>query len=182
MLTAKEIMNSKVLTVRDDTSVIDVARFFHEKGIIGAPVVDDVGKMVGIVSQADLIKLTNLAVRAEEDEEKDAAKYDGTKRLKPTLLQRALVLFLIPLWRSQDARLERDEDESSELESRTAADIMTKNVVTVAEGEPIRRVVELMTTKGINRIPVVDGQGGLVGMITRADVVDALAKELEAGS
>jgi CBS-domain-containing membrane protein len=182
MLTAKDILKPNVLTIRDNAPIFEVVRFLHENGISGAPVVDDVGKMVGIVSQSDLIKLTTVAAKAERDEEREAAKYESATASKHMgFLQQILSPLYIARWGAQAARLDREEEESQLLRTKTVGDIMTKNVVTVGEGESIRKVVELMTGNGINRIPVVDGHGALVGMIARDDIIEALAKQFRGG-
>jgi len=172
-------MKRNVLTVRDNASVIEVARFLRDNGINGAPVMDDVGKVIGIVSQSDMIKLTKISATAYRDQERETGKYDGTTPSKPPgLLQTFLSPLYMARWGAQAARLDRDEEESDLLRTKTAADIMTKPVITAGQHDSIRKVVETMTGRGINRVPVVDERGELVGMITRADIVEAMAKQL----
>lgn len=174
-------MNMGVMTLRDDTSVKDVARFLHEKAINGVPIVDDTGKMVGIVSQSDLIKLAKVTAGAELDQEREASNYDGTKASKkPGIFQYILSPLLVIRMQRSVARLDKDMQESEVLEDKTAADIMTKEVISVGLNEPIKKVAELMTAHGINRVPVLGNEGQLSGMITRADLVQALAKQLGA--
>lgn len=55
-LTARDVMGTDIVTVRDDASVWDVAKLFSERGIHGAPVVDDKGQLVGVVSQTDIVR------------------------------------------------------------------------------------------------------------------------------
>lgn len=111
------------------------------------PVVDDDGKLVGVVTEADLL------VRA--------------KRLNlPTVFPfLGGVIFL------ESPR--RFEEELRKATAALVRDVMTEDVVTVTEDTPLHELATLMVEKKVNRLPVVD-DGRLVGLVTRDDLIRAI--------
>jgi len=146
---ALDVMTPDVITVDSDTTVQALARLLSERGISGVPVVDRDKRLVGIVSEGDLLH------RAET----------GTERR--TEHRRSCWL----------DKIASDEDLAREYvkaHGRKVKDVMTANVVAVAETTELADVAMLLDTKRIKRVPVVrDGQ--LVGIISRANLVRALA-------
>jgi len=142
---ALDVMTPDVITVDSDTTVQALARLLSERGISGVPVVDRDKRLVGIVSEGDLLH------RAET----------GTERRRSCWLD----------------KIASDEDLAREYvkaHGRKVKDVMTANVVAVAETTELADVATLLETKRIKRVPVVrDGQ--LVGIISRANLVRALA-------
>jgi len=142
---ALDVMTPDVITVDSDTTVQALARLLSERGISGVPVVDRDKRLVGIVSEGDLLH------RAET----------GTERRRSCWLD----------------KIASDEDLAREYvkaHGRKVKDVMTANVVAVAETTELADVAMLLETKRIKRVPVVrDGQ--LVGIISRANLVRALA-------
>jgi CBS domain-containing protein len=144
---AIDIMTTNVVTVAPDTSVQDLATLLAERGISGVPVVDANGRMVGIVSEGDLLHRTEI----------------GTERRgRP---RRS--------WWLDDfaAALARDYVKSH---GRKVDDIMTREVVTVGEGAALGEIATLLETKNVKRVPVVR-DGKIVGIVSRANLVRALA-------
>lgn len=141
---ASEIMTRGVIAVTPDTPVRDVAKLMVDQRISGVPVIDD-GKLVGIVSENDLVRRVEL----------------GTEKTRPRWVQ-----FLT----SDDTLLA----EYVHARGRVARDVMTTNVVTVAPDDPIAFVAEVLETRHIKRVPVVDG-GKVVGIVSRANLLQALA-------
>ena len=117
---AREIMTRDVVSVLPDTPVREIAELLVDKSISGAPVVDDEGAPVGMVSEADLIG--------------------------------------------------RDEP------SREARDIMTRPVVTIGEDTDAGEIARLLQTYRIKRVPVIR-DGRVVGIVSRADLLRAMAQE-----
>ena len=74
--------------------------------------------------------------------------------------------------------VEKDDIESGSFRGDRAQDIMLRDVVTIGPDESLKKAVQIIKRKGINRLPVVNKDGEPIGMITRADVIKALAKEL----
>ena len=146
---ARDVMVSPVVTVRPSASVKEVARLLLEQRISAVPVVDDRGKVVGIVSEGDLLH------RAET----------GTERQRPWWLQ-ALT------------GEETLAGEYVKAHAHKAADVMTSPVATAAPDTPLHEVATLMETSSIKRVPIVE-DGQLVGIVSRANLVQAVASARE---
>lgn len=149
---ARDVMVSPVITVRAQASVKDVAEVFVKHRISAVPVVDDDGKIVGIVSEGDLLH------RVETD----------TERRRSWWL-RAL---------TDDSALAA---EFVKAHSRVVADLMTRDVTTATPDTPLHEIAALLEKKRIKRVPIV-ANGQLVGIVSRANLIQALAsgrKEME---
>lgn len=142
---ARDVMVSPVITVKPYSSVKEVAKTFLERRISAVPVVDDQGKVVGIVSEGDLLH------RSEA----------GTERQRPWWL----------LALTGDETLAA---EYVKARGRKVADIMTRNVITAIPDTPLHEIAALLEKNLIKRVPIVkDGQ--LVGIVTRANLIQAVA-------
>ncbi len=141
---AKDVMTRKVVTAAPDTEVREIARLLTERRISAVPVVDGEGRVLGIVSEGDLVRRPEL----------------GTERHPSWWLR----LFLAPEDRA------RDFVRSHGLRAR---DVMTRNPVTVEEDTPLEEIAEILETRHIKRVPVVR-DGKLVGIVSRADLLRAL--------
>jgi len=146
---AVDVMTTNVITTGPDTSVQAVATLLSERGISGVPVVDAGGRVIGIVSEGDLLH------RAET----------GTERRT----ERRRARWLDSL--ATDQVLARDYVKSH---GRTVKDVMTTDVISVAETTPLADVADLLETKRIKRVPVLR-DGKLVGIVSRANIVRAFA-------
>lgn len=144
-LTARDIMTTPVVTVTPQTTLREIAELLAEKRISGVPVVDEEGRVVGIVSETDLI-----------DEERRRVALPRTT--------------LFGVYTLPERVLREAYDEGDTL---TAADLMTRRVFTLPEDTPAREVAEEMVARKINRIPITR-DGRLVGIVTRADVLRAV--------
>jgi CBS domain-containing protein len=149
---ARDVMVSPVITVKPSSTVKEVARIFIDRRISAAPVVDDQGKLVGIVSEGDLLH------RSEA----------GTER------KRASWLMLLT---GNDTLAA----EYVKAHARKVADVMTRKVVTATPDTPLHEIASILEKNSIKRVPIVrDGQ--LVGLVSRANLLQAVAtarKELE---
>jgi CBS domain-containing protein len=146
---AMDVMTTGVITVDPDMSVQAVAKLLSERGISGVPVVDAADRLVGIVSEGDLLH------RVET----------GTERL--TGRRRSWWLDTI----ASDRELARDYVKSH---GRTAKDVMTCEVISVTETTDLAEIAMLLETKRIKRVPVLR-EGQIVGIVSRANLVRALA-------
>lgn len=142
---ALDVMTSKVVTVSPDTSVSEVAELFLRYRISAVPVVDGDKRVLGMVSEGDLLH------RAETDTE----------------LRR-------PWWLSLIADASERAHDYVKSHGRHAADVMTSKVVTIAEDTPLAEIARLLEERRIKRVPVTRN-GKLVGIVSRADLVRALA-------
>jgi CBS domain-containing protein len=117
---AKDIMTSNVCTIRPEANAQEAAQLLSQKRISGLPVVNRDGKIIGIVTEADIISKVNR-------------------------------------------------------EGLLVADIMSHEVITVDEETSVSEIASLLTQRRIKRVPVVQ-KGKLVGIVSRADIVNAVAQ------
>ena len=117
---AKDIMTSNVCTIRPEANAQEAAQLLSQKRISGLPVVNPDGKIIGIVTEADIISKVNR-------------------------------------------------------EGLLVADIMSHEVITVDEETSVSEIASLLTQRRIKRVPVVQ-KGKLVGIVSRADIVNAVAQ------
>lgn len=141
---ASQVMTRSVITVPADATVYAAADILLGARISAAPVVDPDGRMVGIVSEADLMN------RAET----------GTIPAK-SWLQRLL---------ADEARVARDYIRSH---SHHVTDVMTRKVVTADERTPLQDIAALMQRHGVKRLPVVR-DGKVIGIVSRANLLQGL--------
>jgi CBS domain-containing protein len=142
---AHQIMTRKVITVVPDANIVDAANAMLLNHISGLPVVDDAGKLVGIVSQGDFIRRAEI----------------GTQRKRGRWLK-----FLVgPGGAASDFVHER---------GRKVGEIMTTEPCTVTENATLEDVVELMQRNNVKRLPVMRGDQ-LVGIVTRTNLLRAVA-------
>jgi CBS domain-containing protein len=144
-----DVMTTNVITVSPDTSVQEVAKILSERNISGVPVVDAQNRLVGIVSEGDLLH------RVET----------GTDRR--TGRRRSWWLDTV----GSDEELARAYVKSH---GRTTKEVMTSEVTSVGETTELADIANLLETRRIKRVPVVR-DGKLVGIVSRANLVRALA-------
>jgi CBS domain-containing protein len=150
MLYARDIMTTKVLTVSPETSISDLSKTLENRNIGGLPVVDKAGRLVGVITQSDLVE------RARDLE------------LPPAINILDLHIYLqIPSHLIQ--RVEK-------MLGTTVGDCMSPNPVTVAPDTPVSQIAALMAKQKVHTIPVLDG-GKIVGVIGKMDLVRAMAQE-----
>jgi CBS domain-containing protein len=150
MLTAKDLMTANVIAVTKDTAVRELARIFVENRISGAPVVDGLGKVVGVVTESDLI-------------------FQSKKVHVPAALAVLDAFFFL-----EDP--EKMEKEMKKMAGTTAADICTPDPVTVRLDTPLEEVATLMAEQRIHTLPVLDDNGQLAGVIGKSDLVRRIAE------
>jgi len=149
---ARHVMVSPVITVKPSASVQEVAKILLERRISAVPVVDDQGKLVGIVSEGDLMH------RAEA----------GTERKRSWWLRGFI----------GDETLAA---EYVKAHARKVADVMTRQVISASPDSPLSEIASLLEKNSIKRVPIVK-DGYLVGIVSRANLIQAVAsgrKELD---
>jgi CBS domain-containing protein len=142
---AGDVMTADVVTVGPGARVDEIARLMLEHHISAVPVVDAAGGLVGIVSEGDLVRRVETA----------------------TVGRRAWWLELL----ADPAALARDYVKTH---GRRAADVMTREVLTVGVDTPLEDVARLLERRGVKRVPVVR-EGRVIGIVSRADLVRGLA-------
>ncbi len=148
--TIGEIMDRDPVTVTAETSVEDVVSRLRENELPGLPVVDGDQRLVGIVTEADLV--------LPDDQ--------GDLHIPHYINLFGGTVFLEPLGRFEK-RLRK-------AFASTAADMMTKDPDSVTPDTSVNEAARIIHDSGHNRLPVVE-DGRLVGVVTRVDVLGALA-------
>ncbi|MFC3674465.1 CBS domain-containing protein [Ferrovibrio xuzhouensis] len=148
---ARDIMTSDVVTVDLTMTVREIANLLVERRISGVPVVDGERRVLGIVSEADLMRRSDIGT------EKHRAWWSALLDDAPSLAR-----------------------EFVQQSGIHAADVMSRDVLTVTEDTSIFAVADLMDTYNIKRVPVLR-QSRLAGIISRSDIVRVLAKRQSMG-
>jgi CBS domain-containing protein len=151
---ARDIMNPNVIAVSTTMDLRDLARLFLEKGITGAPVIDENGNLTGVISQTDLIhySLTRPDLLVLESDFYQTARMEG--RHVPTGFQ------------------------IEDTNTGCVADMMTPVVHSVSERASIDSVARMMTRKHIHRVIVKRGKK-VAGVISAIDVLRAQSRRLK---
>jgi CBS domain-containing protein len=145
---AADVMTREAMSVTPQTTILEAAQLMLQHRISGLPVTDGKGKVVGVVTEGDLLR------RAET----------GTERHRSSWL-----MFLVG-----PGRLAGDY---AAAHARKVGEVMTSDVAFVAPSDDLAVVVNLMEKRRVKRIPVVE-KGKLAGIVSRADLVKALVCSL----
>lgn len=144
---AKDVMTTPVVTVSPEATVTDVARLLLERHISAAPVVDDAGHLLGIVSEGDLMR------RPEAGTERHAS-----------------------WWLSLISDAQNEAREYVKSHGLHARDVMTRHVLSVDEEASLQDIATLLEKERIKRVPVVR-EGKVVGIVSRANLLQALVAQ-----
>ncbi|MDN5001327.1 CBS domain-containing protein [Bradyrhizobium sp. GCM10027634] len=142
---AHHIMTKNLVAVTPHTTIEEAARIMLQMHISGLPVIDDAGNLVGVVSESDFLRRSEI----------------GTGRRHAAWLK----FFMGPGRAAAEFVHER---------GRKVADVMTKQVVAVQEDDDLAKLVDLMEKHDIKRVPVMRGKAP-VGIVTRTNVLQAVA-------
>ena len=145
MMRAQDIMTIPVITVTLDTDIKELAELLIRERISGAPVVDDKGVLLGIVTETDLL-FTEKPLHIPSF---------------VTLLD-AMVFFENPFKLDKDLK---------RLTASTVADLYSQECVTVEPLTPIAEIAELMISKKVNMLPVINLEHKVVGIISRTNML-----------
>jgi CBS domain-containing protein len=146
---AKDIMTSDVVTLKKEMGVKEAAEILLDKGIGGAPVVDDEGNVIGMVTESDLIM-------------------EDVKLHFPTFIHLLSGIIYLESIKAFEEKLRKAAGVRVE-------DVMSKKVISVSEDTSIEDIATLMIEKGISRVPVVK-EGKLVGLVSKRDIVRTIAQ------
>lgn len=139
----KDVMTSDVVTLREETSFKEIARLLERRDISAMPVVDASGRVLGIVSRADL--LIKQAVKE-------------------------------PVWTRSPMSWLRRRRNARRARATTAAELMTKPAVTIAPDDSVAAAARVLGQHDIKRLPVVDADGRLVGIVSRKDILTVFTR------
>jgi len=157
MITVEDAMEKNVVVLKAEDKISDVAEILRRNKISGAPVVNDDQKVTGMVSEGDIMRLIEV----------HSPKIN-------LIMPAPLDLIELPL------RMKHEYDEMAKGLKKAATvnigEIMTKKVFSISRDASISDAAEMMDSKDVNRLPVVDEEGRLVGIITRGDIIGAMVK------
>jgi len=140
-----DIMERDVVTIGPDATVHDLVLLLQAKDLGGVPVVEGDGRLVGIVTEGDLVI---------EDADVRLPHYFG--------------LFGNLVYLGGQKKF---EERLNKMVGNAVRDVMTTEVVTVTPDELVRAAANIMVDKKVNRVPVVDDKGRLIGIVARHDII-----------
>lgn len=150
MLKAKDIMTRDVITVKEETTVRELAQLFIARKISGAPVENSQGRIIGVVTESDLI-------------------FQNKKLHMPTAVA---ILDAFIFLESSD----KTEKELKKMAASTAGEICSHKLVSVSPDTDLDDLATLMAEKKIHTLPVMD-EDKLVGVIGKSDIIRTIARK-----
>lgn len=154
MKRAKDYMKKDVVSFGPHDSVFDVAEVLSKNNISGAPVVDGM-KVVGMISVSDIVKFMRVKV--------PESNFFTNEPHSLSMLVAGFVKEGIDFAR-----------EIKKISKNMVGDFMSKDVVSISPDATLIEVAEVLDKHRIDRLPVIDGKGKLVGIISRTDLLKAL--------
>lgn len=142
---AHQIMTRPVISVTPETPILEAANLMLQRHVSGLPVIDKAGELVGIVSEGDFIRRSEI----------------GTQRKRGRWLK-----FIIGSG--------KEADEFVHEHGRKVAEVMTTEPVTITEDTALEDIVQLMEKNNIKRLPVIR-DGKVVGIVSRSNLLQAVA-------
>lgn len=142
-----DIMSKEVVTVTRNTSIRELAEIFQKKHFASVPVVDDKGKLTGIVTSSDLIE-------------------QGRSLHIPTVI--SIFDWVIPI--EGEKTLEK---ELRRMTAQTVGEICTEKVFTVKPSDPVTTAADLMGEHKLHALPVIENDK-VVGIVARIDIIRTL--------
>jgi CBS domain-containing protein len=142
---AIDVMVRDVVTVHPYTEIAEAVKLLAEHDVSALPVVDGEGKLLGILSEADLMHRVEI----------------GTEKRRPW-------------WQEAVTGAGTLAEEFAKSHGKKVGEIMTSEVVAVSEETPLSEIATLFERKRIKRVPVTEG-GKLVGVVSRSNLIQALA-------
>lgn len=147
--TVAEVMSHDPITVHPETTLTEVIRILAEHRISGLPVIDATGKLLGVVSETDLM-------------------WQATDVTPPAYI---MVLDSV-IYLENPGRYERDLHKAL---GQTVADVMSHHPITIGPDQPLSAAAHLMHDRQVHRLPVLNAEGQVIGILTRGDIVRSLA-------
>lgn len=153
----EDAMEVNVVKFKSTDKIVDVTQVLRNNKISGAPVVNEENHVIGILSEGDIMRMLEF----------HSPKIN-------LILPAPLDLIELPV------KMKHEMDELAEDMERASSvligDIMTKKVVTISKDAQIADAAELMDSHHIKRLPVVDDNHKLIGIVTRGDIIGAMVK------
>ncbi len=151
----KDVMTKNVVYIKEDEDIWKAIELMKKKKVSGLPVVDDNNKLVGILTDGDIIRALDIPDFPKESI--SPPPFDFIERMIRIQMEEWDVEKALETWKSGKV-----------------SDVMTRNPIFVHEDADIETAADIMLEKNIHRLPVVDSDGKLVGIVTRLDLLKAL--------
>jgi CBS domain-containing protein len=149
--TIADVMSRDPIVVQPETSLKEAIQILAERRISGLPVVDNTGKLVGVISETDLM-------------------WQETGVTPP-----AYIMFLDSvIYLQNPATYERDLHKAL---GQTVGEVMSKNPITISPDKLLPEAARILNDRKIHRLPVLDSNGQVIGILTRGDIIRAMAAE-----
>lgn len=149
MLRAIDVMVKNVVTVQPETNVADAIKLLGKHDVSALPVVDAANNLVGVISEADLLRRVEI----------------GTEKHRPWWVEAVTGATTLA-------------HEFAKSHGKLVHEVMTTDVITASETTPISEIASLFERKRIKRVPIVK-DGKLLGIVSRSNLVQALATTME---
>jgi CBS-domain-containing membrane protein len=149
MLQARDIMTKEVITVSPETTVLELAQLLADHKINGAPVVDSQGRLVGVVTQNNLI--------------------DRAKKFE---LPHVISILDAHFYLERPSTFKKNLEK---LMGNLVADIMTAPPITISEDVEVDEIATIMARRRIHTLPVLQGDK-IIGIIGKIDIIRALSQ------
>ncbi|NEO61274.1 MAG: CBS domain-containing protein [Moorea sp. SIO4G2] len=151
--TVAEVMTREPIVVQPQTPIKEVIKIIAEQSISGLPVVNEAGKLVGVISETDLL-------------------WQETGVEPPVY-----IMFLDSVIYLENPA--RYDQELHKALGQTAGDVMTGHPMSIKPDQPLRKAAKLMQEKSIHHLPVTDEAEQVIGILTSGDIVRAMAAKLQ---
>ncbi|MCD5410771.1 MAG: CBS domain-containing protein [Clostridiales bacterium] len=146
----KDIMTTNVISVKKEQKIENAVKILMDNNFSGMPVVDVENKVIGVITEGDLI-------------------YRSKKLRIPTFFTILDSYIFLESMKNLEKQIKK-------MVGYRVEDVMTVDVITVTEDTTVEEIATIMTRKKINRVPVVK-EGVLVGVVSRRDIIKAYARE-----
>lgn len=149
--TVAEVMTANPITVEAQTPLNEALKIMAEKKISGLPVVDGEGKLIGVLSETDLMW-----------------QETGVEPRPYIMILDSIIYLQNPL---------RYEKEIHKALGQTVGEVMSEKPIATSPEKPLREAARLMHDKKVSRLPAIDSEGKVVGILTRGDIIRNMAEE-----
>ncbi|HEX7088929.1 MAG TPA: CBS domain-containing protein [Longimicrobiales bacterium] len=174
MLRVRDIMQTDVATASPEMTVRELARLWEEHGISGTPVCDASGKVLGVVSATDLVRLAAEGVDASDVAAREVDY--PPEEVEEDAPEAAWYYYLAS--EAPELYGGRDGITETAFEEATVGEIMTRAIFSVRANATVAELARFLLRAGIHRALVMEG-GKLIGIVTASDVLRVVAGEVD---
>lgn len=149
--TVAEVMTPSLITVKPETPLKEAIALLVEHKISGMPVINDDGELVGVLSESDLMW-----------------QETGVEPPPYIMILDSIIYLQNP---------SRYEKEIHKALGQTVADVMSDKPITINSSQTVKQAAQLLHQKQIRRLPVIDSEKKVIGILTQGDIIRAMADE-----